>query len=92
VFGSSVVALSLVVGAFMFFASLHEYVGLLSFTPGVGYATMFSVHAAEATSFGVTGLAGETLAAVASMFLGAAMGLTTEIASTSMSDWAFEWQ
>lgn len=45
--GGGVVALSVVVGAFMFLASLHEFVPLLSFTPGgfFGYATMFSVHA-----------------------------------------------
>jgi len=83
--GGGVVALSLVVGAFMSFASLHEYVGALSFTPGAffGYATMFSVHAAGATGFGVHGLAGETLAAIASMLLGAAIGLTTEIVSVA---------
>jgi len=42
--GGGAVALSVVVGAFMFLASLHEFVPLLSFTPGAffGYATMFS--------------------------------------------------
>jgi hypothetical protein len=51
-----------VVGAFMFLASLHGFVSLLSFTPGgfFGYATMFSVYAAEATAFGIDGLPGET--------------------------------
>jgi hypothetical protein len=78
--GGGPVVLSLTVGAFMFLASLHEFVPLLSFTPGgfFGYATMFSVHAAGATAFGVSGLAGETLAALASMLIGAAIGLGTE--------------
>ena len=78
--GGGVVALSVVVGAFMFLASLHDFVPPLSFTPGgfFGYATMFSVHAAEATALGVAGLPGETLAAVLSMFVGAAIGLATD--------------
>ena len=47
----------------MFIASLHEFVPLLSFTPGgfFGSATMFSVAAADATVFGIAGLPGETL-------------------------------
>ena len=78
--GGGPVALAVVVGAFMFLASLHGAVPLLSFTPGgfFGYATMFSVHAAAATAFGVPGLAGETLAAVVSMLLGAAIGIGTD--------------
>lgn len=74
------IALSLVVGVFMFLASLHGFVPLLSFTPGgfFGYATMFSVHAADATALGVAGLPGETLAAVVSMLIGAAIGLATD--------------
>jgi len=58
----------------------EPFVPLLSFTPGgfFGYATMFSVHAAGVTAFGVSGLAGETLAALASMLIGAAIGLGTE--------------
>jgi len=84
--GGGVVALSVVVGAFMFLASLHEFVPLLSFTPGgfFGYATMFSVHAAEATAVGLTGLPGETLAAVLSMFLGAVIGLITDEVSSAV--------
>lgn len=39
---------------------------------------MFSVHAANATAFGVGGLPGETLAAIVSMLIGAAIGLTTD--------------
>jgi hypothetical protein len=78
--GGGTVALAVVVGAFMFLASLHEAVPVLSFTPGAffGYATTFSVEAADATAFGVGGLAGETLAAIASMLVGAAIGYGTE--------------
>ena len=79
-FGGGVIALSIVVGVFMFLASLHEFVPVLSFTPGgfFGYATMFSVSAADATAFGIAGLPGETLAAIVSMFIGAVIGLTTD--------------
>ena len=78
--GGGPVALAVVVGAFMFLASVHGAVPLLSFAPGgfFGYATMFSVHAAGETAFGVGGLPGETLATVVSMFLGAAIGLGTD--------------
>lgn len=84
--GGGVLALSIVVGAFMLIASLHEFVPLLSFTPGAffGYATMFSVNAAEATAFGVTGLGGETLAAVVSMLIGAVIGLATDELSSAL--------
>lgn len=77
---NGVILLSLLVGVFMFLASLHEFVPLLSFTPGgfFGFATMFSVHAADATAFGVAGLSGETLAAVVSMLVGAVIGLATD--------------
>jgi len=83
VLGGGPLALSVVVGAFMFLASLHAAVSPLSFTPGgfFGYATLFSVHAAEATAFGVSGLPGETLAAVVSMLLGAVIGLGTDLLS-----------
>jgi len=85
--GGGVLALSLVVGAFMFLASLHGVVPLLSFTPGgfFGYATLFSVHAADATAFGVTGLPGQTLAAVLSMFVGALIGLATDELSSALA-------
>ena len=78
--GGGVLALSLIVGAFMLLASLHEFVPLLGFVPGAffGYATLFSVDAAGATAFGVAGLPGETLAALVSMLLGAAIGLGTD--------------
>jgi hypothetical protein len=86
--GGGVVALSVVVGVFMLLATLHEFLPLLSFTPGgfFGYATMFSVHAAEATAFGVTGLPGETVAAVVSMFVGAVIGLVTDELSSLLED------
>jgi hypothetical protein len=85
--GGSVLALSVVVGAFMSLASLHEYVPLLSFTPGgfFGYATMFSVHAAEVSAFGFPGLAGETLAALTAMFVGAGIGLATDVLSGELA-------
>lgn len=72
--------LSLLVGVCMFLASLHEFIPLLSFTPGgfFGFATMFSVHAADATAFGLTGLSGQTVAAIVSMFIGAVIGLGTD--------------
>jgi len=86
--GGGVVALSITVGAFIFLASLHEFVPLLSFTSGgfFGYATMFSVHAANATAFGVTGLPGETVAAVRSMLLGAGIGFTTDAVSSGLAE------
>lgn len=79
-FGGGVVALSFVVGAFMLLASLHEAVPPVSFTPGgfFGYATLFSVHAAEHSAFGVGGLPGEFLAAVAAMLIGAVIGYGTD--------------
>ena len=86
--GGGPLTLSFVVGGFMLLASLHEFVPLLSFTPGAffGYATMFSVNAAEATAFGVSGLAGQTLAAVVSMLAGALIGLTTDELSKRVAD------
>ena len=85
--GGGPVALSLAVGAFMFLASLHEYVSVLSFTPGgfFGYATMFSVSAAGASVGGLGGLPGEALAAVLSMLLGAFIGLGTERLSDAIA-------
>lgn len=78
--GSGVVLLSLLVGLFMFLASLHAFVPVLSFTPGAffGFATMFSVHAADATALGMVGLEGQTVAAIVSMLIGAVIGLTTD--------------
>lgn len=85
--GGGPLALGLAVGAFMLLASLHEFVPPLSFTPGgfFGYATLFSVHAAGATAFGVSGLAGETVAAVTSMFAGALIGFGTDAFSSRLA-------
>jgi len=85
--GGGVVTLSIVVGAFMFLASLHDFVPVLSFTPGAffGYATMFSVHAAGATAFGVPGLLGETLAGVTAMLIGALIGVGTDELSVRLA-------
>ncbi len=87
-FGGGAIALSIVVGVFMFLASLHEFVPILSFTPGgfFGYATMFSIYAADATAFGITGLPGETLAAIVSMLIGAVIGLTTDEVSSFIGE------
>lgn len=81
--GGGSVALALVVGAFMLLASLHAFVPRLSFTPAAffGYATLFGVHAAGETAFGVSGIAGEATAAVVSMLLGACIGLVTQYVS-----------
>ena len=86
--GGGTLTLSLVVGGFMLLASLHEFVPLLSFIPGAffGYATMFSVNAADATAFGVSGLPGQTLAAVVSMLAGAVIGLMTDELSKRVAD------
>ncbi len=77
--GGGLVALSLVVGGFMFLASLHSFVGPLSFAPGafLGFATLFSVEAAGATVL-VGGLAGVTVATVVSMLFGAVAGVVTD--------------
>lgn len=87
VFGGGVAALSLLVGAFMFLASLHAFVPLLSFTPGgfFGYATLFSVHAAGSTVLGIGGLTGETLAAVVAMGIGATIGWASDVASRRLA-------
>lgn len=86
-FGGSVVGLSLVVGLAMFLASLHAAVPLLSFTPGgfFGYATLFSVHAAGSTAFGVGGLPGQTVAAVVAMAIGAVIGVLTDETSSRIA-------
>jgi hypothetical protein len=72
----------------MFLASLHEFIPLLSFTPGgfFGYATMFGVRPVEATAFGRTGLPGETSAAILSMFIGAVIGITTDETSSAVAE------
>ena len=85
--GGGDVVLSVVVGVFMFLASLHEYISLLSFTPGgfFGYATMFGVHAAGTTTIGIGGLFGEALAAMVSMLIGAVIGILTERVSHALA-------
>lgn len=85
--GGDVVTLSLVVGLAMLVASLHANLPVVSFTPGgfFGFATLFSVHAASATVFGIPGLAGETLATVVSMVLGAGIGFVVDIASNGLA-------
>lgn len=84
--GGGAVALALVVGAFMFLASLHPFVAPVSFAPAAffGYATLFGVHAAGATAL-LPGLAGETLAALAAMLVGAAIGRGTDVLSTRLA-------
>lgn len=84
-FGGGVLALSLVVGAFMFLASLHPFVEPVSFAPAAffGYATLFGVHAAG-TGVALAGLSGETAAAVLAMLVGAGIGLGTETVSNRL--------
>lgn len=74
-----VLTLSVVVGAFMFLASLHALVPVPSFTPAAffGYAVVFSVHAAG-VQLGMAGLAGELVASAASLGIGAGIGWLAE--------------
>lgn len=85
--GGGPVVLALVVGLAMFLVSLHADLPLLSFTPGgfFGYATLFGVHAAEATLPGLGGLPGEAAAAALSMLAGACIGLGTERAGERLA-------
>jgi hypothetical protein len=71
--GGGALVLAFVVGTFMLLASLHAYVPALSFTPAgfLGYAALFGVSAAEATAFGLPGLAGATVATQLSVAVGA---------------------
>lgn len=77
--GAGAVGLSLVVGAFMFAASLHAFVPGLSFTPAAffGYAVLFSVHAADVQLL-ASGLGGELVATAASLAIGAGIGWLAE--------------
>lgn len=86
--GGGDLVLALLVGVAMLVASLHAYVPGLDFTPGgfFGFATMFSVHAAGATGFGWTGLAGETAVTVVSMAIGAAIGALAEAGTRAASE------
>ena len=80
--GGGTPVLAVVVGGFMFLASLHAAVPPLSFLPGgfFGYATAFSVHEAGRTVL-VPGLAGETAATAIAMLVGALIGIGTDAAS-----------
>lgn len=84
--GGGPLALSVVVGAFMLVASAHAFVPYLEFAPAAffGYATLFGVHAAGATAFGVGGLPGEAAAAIVAMLLGACIGLAVERVAESV--------
>ncbi len=84
--GGNIIALSVVVGIAMFAASLHVEIPVLSFTPGgfFGYATLFSVNAANATAFGLTGLGGETIATIVSMLIGALIGFAADRTSNRL--------
>lgn len=77
--GAGPLGLSLAVGAGMFLASLHALVPGLSFTPAafLGYAALFGVHAGGFT-LALTGTAGELVAAVAAMAIGAGLALVAE--------------
>lgn len=81
--GGGAVALSLVVGVFMFLATLHAFVPALSFTPGAffGYATLFGVSAADPSAFGIAGVGGTALAAGVAMLIGVGIGVTVDAAS-----------
>lgn len=80
--GGGTLALSLVVGVAMLVASLHPFVPGLGFTPGafLGYASLFSVHAAGA-SMVVAGFGGELVATAASMTIGALIGFGVDHAT-----------
>ncbi len=80
--GGGVLALSLLVGGFMFLASLHPFVPPLAFAPAAffGFATMFGVHAAGAAAI-LAGLSGELIAASLAMLIGSGIGYGTEVLS-----------
>lgn len=83
--GYGALGLSLLVGAGMLVAGLHAFVPLLSMTPAafLGYATAFSVHAADATLY-AGGFAGEALAVGASLAIGAAIGIAADGAAGAL--------
>jgi hypothetical protein len=85
--GGGTLVLAAVVGAFMALASLHAYVSVLSFTPAgfLGYASLFGVHAAEATVFGLAGLGGVTAGTLLSAVVGAHLGWLADIASDRLN-------
>lgn len=77
--GAGPLGMSLAVGVGMLLASLHALVPMLSFTPAVflGYAALFGVHAGG-FSLALTGVAGELVATVVAMAIGAGLGLLAE--------------
>lgn len=84
--GLGVVGLSLLVGLGMFLASLHALVDPLSFTPAVfvGYAALFGV---DAAGLGLVwaGAGGALAATLASMAIGAGLGLVAEGLASKIS-------
>lgn len=82
--GGGVLALSLVVGSFMLLASLHAAVPLLSFTPGgfLGYATLFGVHAADVSIYGIGDIRGAFVGTAVAMLIGAVIGLLADVISS----------
>jgi hypothetical protein len=85
-FGNSLFWLSFYVGVFMFIASLHYIFKVLSFMPATffGYATLFSVNAANKTLFAV-GLEGQFIAAAVSMFIGALIAIFVDTLGNALS-------
>lgn len=84
--GGGAPALSLVVGIAMLLVSLHAAVPVVSFAPGgfLGFATLFSVDAVGASVAGMEGLPGATLASVAAMAIGSAIGFGADGAAETM--------
>lgn len=85
-FGGRSIALALVVGGFMLLASLHAEIPVLSFAPGafLGFAATFGVDAAGTGLLGGGHLA-VAVATVASMLLGAAIAVGTDLASDAIT-------
>lgn len=85
--GGGPVALALLVGAFMFLASLHPSIQPVSFAPAAffGYAALFGVHAAGATALDVGGLPGEALATAIPMAVGSAIGFAADGMSRALA-------
>lgn len=77
---AAILVLSVAVGVGMLVASLHPLVSVLAHGPAafMGYAALFSVDAASATVFGLTGLGGVTAATTVSFVVGSVIGLFTE--------------
>lgn len=80
--GGAILILSLIVGLCMFLVTLHASLPFISYTPGgfLGYATLFSVHAAERTIL-VSGLPGEMVATAVAIAIGAIIGIGADVVS-----------